>query len=198
MATVNLYDNVAQFSASVIPTILVAITQSINAQLKSFMMFEATSPCLWKKKKSSVDDTFLKMRQSNERLLLLCPPQRMKSGCGAAMTYGRRSHLAFNDDGRATAVAARSWEQVFNLMVSATTRKELRMIKPSSLHLKQKEPLGLKARWRGKAPAPLPVHLVRNISWIASTTAVIGAAAIDIYIYTCPISCPVMRAEAKS
>lgn len=33
-------------------------------------------------------------------------------------------HLAFNDDSHGTAVAARSWEQVFNLIVSATTRGE--------------------------------------------------------------------------
>lgn len=43
-------------------------------------------------------------------------------------------HLAFNDDSGGTAVAARSWEQVFNLIVSATTQGEAgddRAIKPS-------------------------------------------------------------------
>lgn len=46
MAAVNLYDNVAQFGAFVIQTIFITITTNINAQLKSFMMFEATSLCL--------------------------------------------------------------------------------------------------------------------------------------------------------
>lgn len=63
------------------------------------------------------------------------------------MTYGWRSHLAFNDDGGGTAVAARSWEQVLNLIVSATTREEAgddQAIEPSSLHLEEKKPDGLK------------------------------------------------------
>lgn len=59
-------------------------------------------------------------------------PRRM-NGC-AAMTYGWRSHFAFNDDSGGTAVAARSWEQVLNLIVSATNREEAghdQAIKPS-------------------------------------------------------------------
>lgn len=40
------------------------------------------------------------------------------------MTYGWRSHLAFNDDGRGAAVATSSQEQVLNLTVSATSLEE--------------------------------------------------------------------------
>lgn len=53
------------------------------------------------------------------------PTWRIKSGCEATMTYGWRSHLAFNDDDRRdAAVVAKSQQQVLNLIVPATTPEE--------------------------------------------------------------------------
>lgn len=83
-------------------------------------------------------------------------------------------HLAFNDDSGGTAVAARSWEQVFNLIVSATTRGEAgddRAIKPSPQTEKAR-----RTEEHANAERPLPVHLLRDISRIASMTALIGGA----------------------
>lgn len=40
------------------------------------------------------------------------------------MTYGWRSHLAFNDDHHDAAVVAKSQQQVLNLIVPATTPEE--------------------------------------------------------------------------
>lgn len=56
------------------------------------------------------------------------------------------------------------------------------MIEPSSLHLKQKRPGGLRSTLAANAERPLPVHLLRDISRIASMTALIGGAEA---IYRC-------------
>lgn len=200
MATVNLYDNVAQFSASVIQTIFITIMENINAQLKSFIMLEVTSLCkkIVNCSTRSQGAEFLSPKhETKQGAPPASLPRRRKSGCEAAMTYGWRSHLAFNDDGRGTAVAAGSLVQVLNLIVSATTQEEAgddQAIKPSA----QTEKAGRTGEHAGsegaKASKPPPVHLLRNISWIASMTALIAGAEA---IHTRRISCLVMRAEAR-
>lgn len=157
--------------------------ENINAQLKSFIMLEVTSLC---KLKSHGAEFLSPKHETKQGAPPASLPRRRKSGCEAAMTYGWRSHLAFNDDGRGTAVAAGSLVQVLNLIVSATTQEE------------ETEKAGRTGEHAGsegaKASKPPPVHLLRNISWIASMTALIAGAEA---IHTRRISCLVMRAEAR-
>lgn len=125
------------------------------------------------------------MRQSTSDF----SPRRMKSGCEAAMTYGWRSHFAFNDDSdRATAAVGRSWEQVLNLIVSATTQEGSWGWSSHQGFTSSREG---RADWRATIFTDHLHDRVNCQSWGSYNNYMY------IYIYARRTSCLVIRAEAR-